>query len=77
MSTFEDPGYYVEQAERIVSLQAECTLDEALVLMMERASVQRMTLTEIADAVLGGSSGSGLSRTESCVRPLVRRPHPR
>ena len=44
----------------MVSVQAGCTLDDALVMLMERASVQGQTLTEIADAVLRGLIRFGL-----------------
>ena len=54
MATWEELGYHVEQAANMVRVQADCTLDEALEMMMERASEQRQTLTEIADAVLKG-----------------------
>jgi len=36
----------------MVSVQADCSLDEALVLMQERASVHGLTLKEVADAVV-------------------------
>jgi AmiR/NasT family two-component response regulator len=42
----------VNQASGMVSVQAACTMDEALVLMMDRATVQGETLDEIASAVL-------------------------
>ena len=52
MATWEEVSYRVTEAQGMVSVQADCTLDEALVLMIERANVQRETLTEIAEAVL-------------------------
>jgi hypothetical protein len=51
----EDQQPRVSQASGMVSVQAECTLVEALVLMKERAQVTGRTLTEIADATLDRS----------------------
>ena len=42
----------VTQASGMVSVQAECSVDDALVLMRDRATVQGQTLDEIAEAVL-------------------------
>ena len=42
----------VIQASGMVSVQASCTVDEALVLMRDRATVQGETLDAIAEAVL-------------------------
>ena len=42
----------VIQASGMVSVQAECTVDEALALMHDRAEVHGQTLDEIAEAVL-------------------------
>ncbi len=39
------------QAQGRVSVQADCTIAEALVLMQERAAQTKHTLDEIADAV--------------------------
>ena len=39
----------------IVSIQAECSLGDALSLMVDRATFQRSTLDEIARAVLDGT----------------------
>ena len=60
MATWEELGYRVEQAAGMVSEQADCTMDEAFVMLMEQASVQRQTLTEIVDAVLQGRIRFGL-----------------
>ena len=48
------PGYssQVSQAERTVSVQADCTLDEALAKMRERAELLDRTLEDIAAGVL-------------------------
>lgn len=54
MPTSEDPSYDVELARQLVSVQAECTFDEALVLMVERASVQGTTVPDIAVKVIVG-----------------------
>jgi AmiR/NasT family two-component response regulator len=45
----------VNQATGMVSVQAGCTLDEALALMQDRATVQGRTLDEIAGAVIDRS----------------------
>ena len=42
----------VFQAQGMVSVQAECSIDEALILIGERALVQHRDVIEIADAVL-------------------------
>jgi hypothetical protein len=42
----------VSQAAGMVSVQAECTVDEALVLMKDRAQVSGMHLLDVADATL-------------------------
>jgi hypothetical protein len=52
MSSWEDVTYRVSQTSGMVSVQADCTLAEALVLMKERAQVQHQRLTEIAPAVV-------------------------
>jgi len=52
MPTWEDPSYRVGKASGMVSVQADCSVDEALVLMQERAQVSHQTLSEIADDVL-------------------------
>ena len=44
--------YRVSQAQGMVSVQTECTLNEALVIMQERAVIHHQTLADIADAVL-------------------------
>jgi AmiR/NasT family two-component response regulator len=51
MST-ERLGLRVAQAQGMVSAQIQCTVDEALVIMRERALVQHQTLADVADAVL-------------------------
>ena len=47
-----NPTAVVAQAQGMVSVQAECTLAEALVLMHDRAIVMGQTLNEIAVAVV-------------------------
>lgn len=42
----------VHQASRMVSVQADCTFAEALVLMRDRAEVSQQNLWQIADAVV-------------------------
>jgi hypothetical protein len=39
----------------MVSVQADCTVEEALMLMQDRALVERRTLDQIADGVLDRS----------------------
>ncbi len=60
MATWEELGYRVQQAASTDSVQVECTIDDALVMLMERASVQRQTLTEIADGVIRGQIRFGI-----------------
>lgn len=45
----------ISQASGMVSVQAECTVDYALHLMVDRANVTRCTLDDIAVAVIGRS----------------------
>ena len=52
MPSSEDVTYRVSQASGMVSVQADCTLGAALVLMKERAQVQHQSLTEVAAAVV-------------------------
>lgn len=52
MPANEDHNPRVSQASGMVSVQAACSLAEALLLMKERAQVSGQTLTEIADATL-------------------------
>jgi AmiR/NasT family two-component response regulator len=47
-----NPPAVVAQAQGMVSVQAECTLPEALALMRERAIIMGQTLDEIAVAVV-------------------------
>jgi len=60
MVNWEDHLYRVVQAQGMVSVQADCSLDNALVMMHERAQVQHRTLPQIADAVLARSIRFGL-----------------
>jgi AmiR/NasT family two-component response regulator len=46
------PTYLIAQASGMVSVQAQCTPDEALVLLDERAADTRQTLKEVALAVV-------------------------
>lgn len=43
----------VSQASGMVSVQATCSVAEALALMKERAQVSRLSLLEIADDTIG------------------------
>jgi hypothetical protein len=52
MSTPDDHHPLVSQASGMVSVQAECTVDEALALMKERAQVSGDTLLQIAKATV-------------------------
>jgi AmiR/NasT family two-component response regulator len=52
MSTRDDHHPSVSQASGMVSVQAECTVEEALALMKERAQVSGSTLLEIAEATV-------------------------
>jgi ANTAR domain len=42
----------VSQAVGMVSVQAECTVDEALLLMKERAQVSGIPLLDVAEATI-------------------------
>ena len=52
MSTWEELTYLVAQAQGMVSIQADCSIEEALVMMNERAQVQHQTLFQVADGVV-------------------------
>ena len=54
MTSAHEHSAQVREAARMVSVQAECTVDEAFVLMQERASVQDLTFDEVAEAVVEG-----------------------
>jgi hypothetical protein len=52
------PGDHPEriaQAQGMVSVQVDCTLDEALLLMRARAASSGLSLAYIAEAILDGS----------------------
>jgi len=55
MSVREEREPSVSQASGMVSVQAECTVDEALVLMKERALVTGRSLLDVAHATLDRS----------------------
>ena len=67
MRTVEDILYQVARAQGMVSVQADCGVGDALVLMCERAQVQHQTLTQIADAVVDRTIRFGFTR----LRPSV------
>lgn len=46
---------HVARAQGMVSVQVDCSLDDALQMMRDRASVSHATLNEIATAVLDHS----------------------
>jgi len=50
-----DPLDVIAQAMGIVSVQADCTIDESLVLMETRALVNHCGIDEIAIATIEGS----------------------
>jgi AmiR/NasT family two-component response regulator len=52
MATWEELSFRVAQAQGMVSVQADCTNLEALVLMKERARLRDQSLKEIADGVV-------------------------
>jgi len=52
MPTWEELTYKVAQAQGMISVQASCTVAEALVMMNERALVQHQTLAGIAEGVV-------------------------
>jgi len=60
MPTWEDLSYRVAKASGMVSVQADCTINEPLVMMEERAQVSHQTLTEVADDVLARRIRFGL-----------------
>jgi hypothetical protein len=47
----EDAKWRLAQAQRRVMVQANCTADEAHLLMRRRADLARLTLDDIADGV--------------------------
>jgi len=50
----------VDQAVGMIRDQADCTMEEAFVLMHERATMSAMTMEEIIDAVVEGSIRCGV-----------------
>lgn len=52
VSDWKDHGHHVYQASGMVSVQAACTVYDALTLMKERALVSHRTLEEVAVAVI-------------------------
>jgi hypothetical protein len=52
MPTWEARSRAVNQASGMVSVQADCTLDEAVELMANRAALETKTRDEIANAVI-------------------------
>jgi AmiR/NasT family two-component response regulator len=52
MTTWEELAYEVFRAQGMVSAQADCTLDEALEMMRERAQIHHQHVSDIANAVL-------------------------
>jgi hypothetical protein len=52
MPTPDEYGAKVHQASGMVSVQAACTLEAALELMVERARVSAQSVDDVADAVL-------------------------
>jgi AmiR/NasT family two-component response regulator len=50
-----EPSAEVSQAAGMVSVQADCLIEEALRMMRDRAAVAHATLEEIAAAVMDGS----------------------
>ncbi len=60
MPTWEEFIPEVAQAQGMVSVQASCTVAEALAMMHERAQIQHQTLHQVADAVVARSIRFGL-----------------
>jgi len=52
MPTSEEARNQVAEASVLVSVQADCSVEEALVLMTERARVRNQSLKDIADDVI-------------------------
>jgi hypothetical protein len=50
--TLWDRTAKVAQAQGVVSVQADCTLDEALRMLVERAQVSHQSLSQIASDVV-------------------------
>lgn len=55
MPTWEQRSKSVMQAAGMVSVQAECTLDEAVELMANRGVLHGLSREEIAEAVIARS----------------------
>ena len=51
--TIWDRTATVAQAQGMVSVQADCTLDQALQMMIDRAQVAHQGLLQIAEATIG------------------------
>jgi hypothetical protein len=58
--TWEEFIPEVAQAQGMVSVQANCTLAQALAMMHERAQIQHQTLNQVAEGVLARSIRFGL-----------------
>jgi AmiR/NasT family two-component response regulator len=50
--TLWDRTAKLAQAQGVVSVQADCTVDEALRMLLERAQVSHRSLTQIANDVV-------------------------
>lgn len=50
-----DHSEEIAQAQGMVSVQVDCTLDEALLLMRARAASSDVSLAYVANAILDGS----------------------
>ena len=47
----------VSRAVRLVSVQADCDVEQALILLTTRAAAARISVDELANAVIDGSVG--------------------
>jgi AmiR/NasT family two-component response regulator len=50
-----DHSEQIAQAQGMVSVQVDCTLDDALLLMRARAASSDLSLAYVAEAILDGS----------------------
>jgi len=64
MPTWEDLSYRVAKASGMVSVQADCTIEQALDLMKERARFRDQSLKRSLRALLSGGSGSPFSASQ-------------
>jgi hypothetical protein len=72
--TWEQRSDIVTQAAGMVSVQADCTLDEAIELIENRAALNGKTREETATAIIEREIRFGLMTTNATARSICSRP---